>query len=124
LFSLLAALALVVAVIGLYALLAHQITARTREIGIRMAIGAGRAQIVRLFVSRAARILAAGIVVGCGAAVLAAGSMGALLFGVTLADLSTYAVVCGVLVTAAALGAYWPISRATRVDPVLALRRE
>lgn len=124
LFSLLAALALTVAVIGLYALLAHQMTARTREIGIRMAIGAGRAQIVRLFVSRAARILAAGIVVGCGAAVLAAGSMRALLFGVTLADLSTYAVVCGVLVTASALGAYWPISRATRVDPVLALRRE
>lgn len=67
---------------------------------------------------------AKGMAAGCGTAVLAAGSMRALLFGVTLADPSTYAVVCGVLLTASALGAYWPISRATRVDPVLALRRE
>jgi len=124
LFSLLAALAMVVAVVGLYALLAHQVADRTREIGIRMALGARHEQIVRSFALRTARVIAAGLLMGSIAGRIAGRSMNALLFGVTPADAVTYAIVCLLLVVAASVGAYWPIRRATAVDPIVALRQE
>lgn len=124
LFSLLAALALVVAAVGLYALLAHQVAAGTREIGIRMALGARHRQIVRFFALRTARVIAAGLLAGSIAALMAGRSMNALLFGVTPADAVTYAIVCLLLLIAATLGAYRPIRRATAVDPIVALRHQ
>lgn len=124
LFSLLAALALVVAVVGLYALLAYQVTDRTREIGIRMALGARADQIVRFFAIRTARVIAMGLLAGLLSALIASRSMSALLYGVTPADSATYAIVCLLLPAAAAIGAYWPIRRATAVEPVVALRHE
>jgi putative ABC transport system permease protein len=124
LFSLLGALALVVAVVGLYALLAHQVTDRTREIGIRMALGARHRQIVRFFALRTARVVASGLLTGLLFALVGGRSINALLFGVTPADPLTYAIVCVLLLSTATVGAYWPIRRATRVDPTVALRQE
>jgi putative ABC transport system permease protein len=124
LFSLLAGLALVVALVGLYALVAHQVTDRTREIGIRIALGAHHQQIVRFFALRTARVIATGLLAGLLTALIAGKSMNALLFGVTPADPLTLVVVCLLLLVAATVGAYWPIRRATMVDPIVALRQE
>lgn len=124
LFSLLAALALFVAVIGLYALLAHQVAARTREIGIRMALGARHQQIVRFFALRMVPVIATGFLAGLLAALIAGSSMNALLFGVRPADPVTYVIVCLILLVAASVGSYRPIRRATAVDPIVALRQE
>lgn len=124
LFSMLAALALLVAVVGLYAVVAHQVAERNREIGIRMALGARREQIVRFFVLRMARVIAMALLAGLLIAVGAARSMNALLFGVASSDAATYAIVSVLMVAAVTAGAYWPIRRATTVDPVVALRQE
>jgi putative ABC transport system permease protein len=123
-FRCLAALALVVAMVGLYALLAHQVADRTREIGIRMALGARHDQIVRFFALRTARVIATGLLAGLITALIAGKSMNALLFGVTPADPLTHVMVCLLLLVAATVGAYWPIRRATAVDPIVALRQE
>jgi predicted permease len=124
LFPLLAALGVVVAVVGLYALLSHQVADRTREIGIRVALGARHREIVRFFVVGTGRVMAAGLLAGLVSAVLASRSMDALLFGVRATDAATYTAVCLLLLVASTAGAYWPIRRATAVDPVVALRRE
>jgi len=113
-----------VAVIGLYALLAHQGADRTREIGIRMPLGAGHRQIVRFFAVRTGRVLAAALLAGLVISVVTGRSMNALLFGVTPTDPVTYTIVCLFLLVAATAGAYWPIRRATAVDPIVALRQE
>jgi predicted permease len=124
LFSLLAALALVVAVVGLYALLAHQVEDRGREIGIRMALGATPLQIFRMFGARALRLLAAGLLAGVVTAVLGAHSMKALLFGVTPVDASSHALAGILLLIAAGAGAVRPLRRATAIDPIVALRQD
>ena len=124
LFSMLAGLALLVAVVGLYAVVAHQVADRTREIGIRMALGARGEQIVRLFALRMARVIATALLTGLLIAAGAARSMNALLFGVAPGDAATYAIVCLLMVAAVTAGAYWPIRRATTVDPVVVLRQE
>jgi putative ABC transport system permease protein len=114
----------VVAVVGLYAVVAHHVADRNREIGIRIALGARRDQIVRLFALRMARVIATALLVGLILAVVAAKSMNALLFGVAPDDAATYAIVCLLMVIAASVGAYWPIRRATTVDPIVTLRVE
>jgi len=124
LFSMLAALALVVAAVGLYAVVAHQVADRNREIGIRMALGARREQIARFFAFHIARLIGAALLAGLLVALAAARSMNALLFGVASHDASTYAVVCLLMAAAASLGAYWPIRRATIVDPIVTLRHD
>ncbi len=124
LFSLLAALALVVAVVGVYALLAQHVAERTREIGIRMALGARHKQIVGFFAVRMSRVVAAGLLAGVITTLIAGRSMNALLFGVTPTDALTYGTVCVLLLIAATVGAYHPIRVATAVDPIIALRQE
>ncbi|HSL20156.1 MAG TPA: ADOP family duplicated permease [Vicinamibacterales bacterium] len=124
LFSLLAGLALAVAVVGVYALLAQQVVERTREIGVRIALGARHEQIVRFFAWRTSRVIGAGLLAGVAVALAVGRSMSALLFGVAPADAVTYAVVCALLVVAAAAGAYRPIRHAMAVDPIVALRLE
>jgi putative ABC transport system permease protein len=124
LFSMLAALALLVAVVGLYAVVAHHVADRNREIGIRMALGARREQIVRFFALRMARVMTTALLTGLLIAAGAARSMNALLFGVAPGDAATYAIVCLLMVAAVSAGAYWPIWRATTVDPVVVLRQE
>ena len=124
LFSLLAALALLIAVVGLYALLAHQIGERVREVGIRMALGAGRAAIIRLFALGVARLTIAGLAIGMICAAIAGHAMRSLLFDVRPIDTASYAIGGTVLLAAAAAGAYWPIRRAANVDPIVALRHD
>jgi putative ABC transport system permease protein len=111
-------------VVGLYALLTHHVADRTREIGIRTALGARHKQIVRFFVLRMARVVATGLLAGLLTALIAGRTMNALLFGVTPADPLTYIIVCLLLLLTASVGAYWPMRRATTVDPILALRQE
>ena len=116
------ALALFLAVIGLYGVMAFQVAQRTREMGVRLALGASRRDVLGLVVGEAMRLVGTGLVAGVAAALLLSGSIASLLFEVTPRDLSVFASVPAVLAAAAALASYLPARRATRVDPVIALR--
>jgi len=123
---LLGGLALILSVSGLYGVLIYTLNQRTREIGIRMALGASGAAVVRLIVRQSARLAAAGAMIGL---IVAFGSLKALssaiqLQTVTLVDAAAFAAGVVVVVAAAALAAYHPASRATRVDPSAALRAD
>jgi len=119
-----ASLALVLATVGVFGVLSYFVTERTQEIGVRLALGAGPADVVRMVVARAVALAAGGTAIGLLAAVPLSRSMQALLFEIPPFDLLTFASVALGLVAAAALASYWPARRATRVDPVAALRME
>jgi len=117
-------LAVVLAAVGLYGVMAYTVAARTREIGIRMALGADRAHLLKLILGRSAAITAVGLLAGVPAALWASRAVGSFLFGLTATDASTYLTV-GALLFAIALAATWiPARRASRVDPMVALRYE
>jgi putative ABC transport system permease protein len=118
------ALALALASIGLFGVTAYAVTQRTREMGVRLAIGASRASVLSLVVGNAMRLVALGVAIGVAIALLATGSLARLLFEIGPRDLSTYVLVPVVLLLTAALASYLPARRATRVDPVIALRAE
>jgi putative ABC transport system permease protein len=124
LFSLLAALAMTLALMGLYATLSAQVAERTREIGIRIALGARRLQVVGLVVRRVVPTVVAGLALGLLAAAVTSHGLRSLLFGVTPADVVTYVFVCGVLLATAAGAACRPAHRAATVDPLVALKEE
>jgi len=118
-----AACALMLAVVGIYGVMSYLVTQRTREIGIRLALGAGGSDILRLVVGNGARMIGAGIVIGVAAAFALQRLVSTLLFGVTAADAASLVAV--VLLGAVALAAcYLPAWRATRVSPLNALRYE
>ena len=119
-----AAMALVLCVVGLYGVVAYSVSQRTREIGIRMALGAQRAAVHRLILREAGWLTALGIVAGLGAAIAAAALMKGLLFGVAAWDLPTLAAVAALLGLSALLASFLPARRAARVNPVEALRAE
>lgn len=119
-----AVLALILALVGVYGVMSYAVGQRIREIGIRMALGAGGAQVVRMVVMRELRIIAVAIVVGLAVSILAARLMRSMLFGVSASDLPTFAVVPAVLAVVATIACYLPARRAARVDPVAALRSE
>ena len=119
-----ALLALLLAGMGLYGVISNSVTERTREVGVRVALGARRADIVRLVLGAGARTVAAGLAAGVAAAFVATRFLEALLFGVEANDPSTFVAATAVLL-AVALGAHLlPALRALRVDPVVALRQE
>jgi ABC-type antimicrobial peptide transport system permease subunit len=89
-----------------------------------MALGARHQQIVQFFALRTARVIATGLLAGLLLALVGGRTINALLFGVTPGDPLTYVIVCLLLLPTAIVGAYWPIRRATRVDPTVALRQE
>ena len=124
LFSMLSALGLAIAIVGLYALVARQVAERTREIGIRVALGARRRQIVTVFLSRLAWVVGAGIAAGAAGGLLGTQALDSLAFGSRGTNLYSYAGVVLVLLGAAAAGTYWPLRRATAVDPLVALKEE
>ncbi len=119
-----AGLSLLLAVIGIYGVMAYAVSLRTRELGIRMALGAGRSDVLRLVLMDGLRLTAMGVASGLAASLAVTRLIAGLLYGVSPTDLVTFTVV-PVLLAAAALGAsYLPALRATRIDPMVALRYE
>jgi putative ABC transport system permease protein len=124
LITLFAVLAALLAAIGIYGVLAYLVSQRTPEIGIRMALGAGRGAVQRLVLSRGLRLAALGLVAGIGGAVLVARWIGTLLFEVRARDPLTIAAAVAVVAAIALLASYLPARRAAKVDPLIALRGE
>ncbi|MGP8175517.1 MAG: ADOP family duplicated permease [Terracidiphilus sp.] len=122
--GLFAAAALVLAAVGLYGVVAFFVARRTQEIGIRMAIGAQRSDVLRLVLGEAARMAALGVVIGIVASLAVTRLLSSLLFGVSATDPLTFAGVAALLSLVALTAAYVPARRAMRVDPVTALRYE
>jgi putative ABC transport system permease protein len=119
-----AVLAAALAAIGLYGTIAYTVSQRDREFGIRMALGADRAAVIKMVMRESATLLALGLAVGAALAVAAGRAAGALFFGLTAADPATMVQGVTVLVVVAALATYVPAERAARIDPMRALREE
>jgi putative ABC transport system permease protein len=119
-----AAVALLIGSVGIYGVVAYVVARRTREIGVRMALGAQTADVRRMFLRHGLSLTAAGIAIGIGLAALLARIVAAMLFGVGPMDPMTYVLVSAVLAAVSLLAVYLPARRASRVDPVVALRAE
>jgi predicted permease len=119
-----ALLALVVACIGLYGLLAHEVARRTHEVGVRMALGASPLEVLALVLGRGIRLVALGVVIGIGTALGLARYLQSLLYGVRPIDPLAYAAVTVLLLIVTFGACYLPARRATQVDPMVALRYE
>jgi putative ABC transport system permease protein len=122
--SFFAIIAFFLAALGLYGILAYNVEQRVREIGVRVALGADKREIFRLIIGAGMRLALVGAAVGVPLALALTRLMGGMLSGVTSADPVTYIAVVGMLVISALLASYLPARRATRVDPIVALRAE
>jgi predicted permease len=118
------AIAMILAVVGIYGVMAYEVAQRTQEIGIRMALGANRSGIVWLVFSQSLRVVFIGVIVGVGSALVLARLMTTMIYQVQPADPLTYIGVTALVFAVAALSALLPARRATRVDPIIALRYE
>ncbi|HSE96713.1 MAG TPA: ABC transporter permease, partial [Blastocatellia bacterium] len=117
-------LAMTLSVIGLYGVISYTVAQRTHEIGIRMALGAGYRDVLRLIISKGLVLTLAGLAIGIGAALAITRVMSSLLYGVSPTDLATFVIIPVALAAVSLLASYIPARRATRVDPMVALRRE
>ena len=124
LLSIFAGIALVLAAIGIYGLMSYSVQQQTQEVGIRMALGAGRSEVLKLIVKQGMTPACLGVIVGLGIAFAATRLLSSLLFGVKAIDPVSFGVVAVVLTAVALLATYIPARRAMRVDPVIALREE
>jgi predicted permease len=124
LLSIFSGCALLLAALGIYAMLAFSVTQRTREIGVRMALGASAGAVVRMVVRQGMMLAVAGATLGIAGALALARVMDGLLFGVGSHDPATFAAATAVLLAAALLACWLPARRAARLDPQLALRAE
>jgi putative ABC transport system permease protein len=122
--GLFAGLALALAGIGVYGVMAYSVSARTREIGVRVALGARGADVLKLVLRQGMKLVSIGIVFGFGAAYALTRLMKTLLFGVSATDPLTFVCVAALMALMALLACYIPARRATRVDPLVALRTE
>jgi putative ABC transport system permease protein len=122
--GLFAAVALALAAVGIYGVVAFSVTRRTQEIGIRMALGAQRSDVLRLIVGEGARLAVSGVAIGIAASVAITRLLSSLLFGVSPTDPMTFAGVAVLLSLVALLASYIPARRAMRLDPNTALRHE
>ena len=117
-----AGLALLLGAIGLYGILSYVVAERTREIGVRMALGAEAGRVRRMVVVQGARVVGVGVVLGLGVAFVATRVLASLLFGVAAFDLPTFAATAAVMVGVGVMASYLPARRASSVDPVESLR--
>jgi putative ABC transport system permease protein len=124
LLTLFAAVALLLAAIGTYGLLHYSVTQRTREIGIRMALGAGHRTVVLMVLRQGLVLIASGLVIGVGGALVLTRVLASTLFGVTPSDPLTFLLVSSILIVAALAACYVPARRAATADPLIALRTE
>ena len=119
-----AAVSTATAAAGIFGVTAYTVTQRTREIGIRMALGARRGDVLRLVVGQAARLIACGVAIGLAAALAVSRLMASLFYGLGASDPTTFILVGFTLCAVAILACYVPASRAARVDPLIVLRGE
>ena len=124
LLALFAVTAMLIATCGIYGLMAYAVTQRRREIGVRMALGADRRDVLRLVLMRAFRIIVAGVIVGLAVAVGMTRVLQRFLFGVTPTDPIAFTLVTLLLMAVGLVAAWLPARRATRIDPSAALRAE
>ena len=122
--SVFAGLALLLAAIGLYGILSYSVSGRTREIGVRMALGAQRGRVLSMVLREAGKLVLLGIVIGVPAAILAGRLFSSMLFGLKATDPLSMVLVVTVLLAITLLASYIPARRATKVDPMIALRYE
>jgi len=116
------ALALLLGAVGLYGVLSYVVAERTREIGLRMALGARAEQVRRMVVVQGTRVVAVGVIIGVAVAFGATRALGSLLFGVAAADAPTFAAMSAAMIAIAVLASYLPARRASRIDPIVSLR--
>jgi ABC-type antimicrobial peptide transport system permease subunit len=123
-FGLFSGAALALAMVGLYGVMAYITSERTHEIGIRMALGAQRVDMLRMILRQSFTLVFAGVALGVLASIALTRLLSTMLYGVRATDVLTYAGVVGLLAVAAALASYIPARRAMKVDPMVALRYE
>ena len=117
-------LGLIIAAIGLFGVLAFQVARRTNELAVRMALGASRQSVLGLVLRYVVVIVLAGVSIGTVAALMLTGLARRMLFGLTPTDASTFVIAATILGFTAALAGFLPAQRASRVDPLVALRHE
>jgi predicted permease len=117
-------LALLVASVGLFGLMSYSVARRTNEIGVRMALGAGRADVLQLVMRESMMLVVAGVILGLAGAIAASRPIATLLFGLAPADPLTIAAAIAAMLLLSSVAAYLPARRASRVDPIVALRYE
>jgi putative ABC transport system permease protein len=122
--GLFAALALALACVGLYGVVSYAVAQRTRELGVRMALGASRGDVLRLVFAQSGRLVGVGVVIGLAVAWGATRALRSLLYGVQPTDPATFAAVPACLTAVALLAVLVPARRAARIDPTVAMRAE
>jgi ABC-type antimicrobial peptide transport system permease subunit len=117
-------IALLLGMLGVYGVMSYTVAQRTREIGIRIALGARRSQVARMVMAKALRLAATGVALGLTGAYVTARWISSLFFGVSAADAATLSAACLLLIGAAAAASLHPVRHAVRVEPAVALRTE
>jgi putative ABC transport system permease protein len=124
LFTMFAALGLMLAAAGIYSVLSFHVTLRTHELGVRMALGAPRRHVLRLMLSMGGRLVLVGLAIGAGASLASTRLLRSQLFGVAPADPLAYAAVAALVLLVTFFACYIPARRAAGVDPMVALRQD
>jgi putative ABC transport system permease protein len=123
LLSIFAVVALILAIVGIYGVLSYSVTQRTHELSLRMALGAQQNDVLKLVLSQGMKLIVIGVVIGLVGAFILMRLISSLLFGVNPSDPLTFGLIAGLLSVVALIACYFPARRATKVDPIMALRQ-